>query len=395
MATEPEERRLLRSADAALGCVGLYVGALGPMLPKISTDLDVPLDTAGLVLVAMAGGAVASAATVAARFHRGSQRTVALAGMLAVAAGLAGLAAVPSFATFLVFAVVVGAGGGLADAGSHGLAASSRRPDEAVSQLNRAFAIGAMVGPLWAGVILVATDDRWIVFAGLAVMAVVAAALLARARDRGGAVHGAEERPEVAWRAIPPIVLAMSALLFLYVGAEFGLGAWVASATRQAADAGVLAGALVSSGYWGALWLGRAASGRALERGWRSERILVASVAGAGAGSVLLALGGGVVALGALGALITGFCFGPIWPAAMAIATRGTAANTAAVIVTLGNAGGIVLPWLQGRVLVGAGPRTGMAMSAVLCAAMLAIALVALRRAAPGRMRARPPATTS
>jgi fucose permease len=76
---------------------------------------------------------------------------------------------------------------------------------------------------------------------------------------------------------------------------------------------------------------------------------------------------------------VTGFCFGPIWPAAMAIATRGTAANSAAVVVTVGNAGGVLLPWLQGRVLVGAGPRAGMAVSAALCAGMLLIAWVALR----------------
>jgi fucose permease len=171
----------------------------------------------------------------------------------------------------------------------------------------------------------------------------------------------------------------MSGLLFLYVGAEIGLGAWITAATRRAADTSVLVGALVTSAYWGALWLGRAASGRALEGGMASERILVFSIVGAGAGSVLLSLSGGVLVLGAAGAMIAGFCFGPIWPAALAIGTRGGPGNAAAAMVTLGNGGGVVLPWLQGRVLVSAGPRAGVAVSALLCAGMLALAAASLR----------------
>jgi predicted MFS family arabinose efflux permease len=97
--SEPHsERRLLRSADAALGTVGLYVGALGPTLPAIAKDLDVSLDTAGLALTAMAAGSVAASFTVAAHFHRGSQRRVAAVGIAAAAAGLAGLAFAPEFA---------------------------------------------------------------------------------------------------------------------------------------------------------------------------------------------------------------------------------------------------------------------------------------------------------
>ena len=39
----------------------------------------------------------------------------------------------------------------------------------------------------------------------------------------------------------------------------------------------------------------------------------------------------------------------------------------------MGNAGGVVIPWLQGRVLVDAGPAEGVMVSAVLCGLMLLI----------------------
>lgn len=91
-----------------------------------------------------------------------------------------------------------------------------------------------------------------------------------------------------------------------------------------------------------------------------------------------LALGGEVLAVGAIAAVVTGFCFGPIWPSAMTVAAKEASANTPALLVTVGNGGGMVLPWIQGRVLADSGTRAGMGMSAALCAGMLA--LVALGR---------------
>ena len=38
----------------------------------------------------------------------------------------------------------------------------------------------------------------------------------------------------------------MGGVLFLYVGAEFGLGSWVASYTEQEFDAGILAGGAIT-----------------------------------------------------------------------------------------------------------------------------------------------------
>jgi fucose permease len=39
----------------------------------------------------------------------------------------------------------------------------------------------------------------------------------------------------------------------------------------------------------------------------------------------------------------------------------------------MGNAGGIAIPWLQGKVLVGAGPTQGVAVTAALCGVMFVI----------------------
>jgi fucose permease len=106
--------------------------------------------------------------------------------------------------------------------------------------------------------------------------------------------------------------------------------------------------------------------------------------------SVLLALTTGNLVASALAAFAAGLCLGPIWPSVLAIATEGSEAHATAATVTMGNAGGVLLPWLQGRVLVDAGPAEGVVVTAVLCAVML-VFIVGFRRLTARRLTPQPP----
>jgi fucose permease len=159
------------------------------------------------------------------------------------------------------------------------------------------------------------------------------------------------------------------------VGAEFGLGSWVSTYTRETADAGVFEGAVLTAGYWFALALGRVASGMYFGRGHSALALLAFVSAAGGIASLVLALSSGNIVIAAISVFAAGFFFGPMWPSVLAIASHGAMGSATAATVTIGNAGGLVLPWLQGLVLVGAGPAEGVAMTAVLCALMLAITL--------------------
>ncbi len=170
-----------------------------------------------------------------------------------------------------------------------------------------------------------------------------------------------------------PTAWIMGGVLFLYVGAEFGLGSWVSSYTRETAHAGVFTGALLTAGYWGALALGRILSGVYFARGRDAALLLQAAAAGAGIAAIALALSSGVLAIAAISAFAAGLFMGPIWPATLAIAAKGAMADATAATVTMGNAGGLGIPWLQGKVLVGAGPAQGVAVTAALCGVMFAI----------------------
>lgn len=369
---ESEFRLLHAAALMSLFCVGLYASAFGPALEFIAADLGVSLDTAGLVLTTFFIGSISASATVALKLHAHDTRTLTIAGLIAVICGLLLIGFAPSWPLALAGGVALGAGDGLIIAALHILMSmTSRNVPGAINRLNLFFAVGALLGPLWAGAVLATAGERWIVYSGIAAAAGITLAVLLAA---GAPIHERIAGGDEGFR-LPgnPTAWIMGAVLFLYVGAEFGLGSWVSAYARESADAGVFEGALLTAGYWGALLCGRLISGAYFARGRDAVVLLGLSVAGACVASLLLALTTGNIGASAVAAFAAGLCLGPVWPATIAIASEGSEAHATAAAVTMGNAGGIAIPWLQGNVLVSAGPAEGVIVTAVLCAAMFAI----------------------
>jgi fucose permease len=379
---DESEYRLLHAASlAALLCVGLYAASFGPVLPFLADDMDVSLDTAGFILTALFAGSITASSLVALKLHERDSRLLAIWGLVFCASGLALLAFAPNWPLALAGGVLIGVGDGLVIATLHILvSATSRDVPGAINRLNLYFSIGAVAAPIWAGAILATTEERAYVYAGICAVVLVTLALMIAAR--GPAIERIARSAEPFRLPGNPTAWIMGAVLFMYVGAEFGLGSWVSTYADETADAGTFEGALLASGYWLALLCGRIFSGVYFagrrDPGW----LLAASVAGAGASSLLLALTSGNIAIAAVAAFGAGFCLGPVWPTTVAIAAQGSAASATAATVTMGNSGGLLLPWLQGRVLVDAGAGEGMLVTSALCAVMFVIALgFRLRRA--------------
>jgi fucose permease len=368
------------AACLGLFCTGVYSTAFGPALQILADDFGVSLDRAGLLITVLFAGSITASGAVALRLHRHNPRKVAALGMVAVAIGAGGLGFADNWATALAAVALTGIGDGLLVAGVHLVVArSSTNVARGINRLNLYFAFGAIAGPLWAGGVLeLDPATRNIVFGGIAVLVLVVAAVLAMTTApvanavRAGTGRGSAGAGSLAW--------FMGAVLFLYVGAEFGLGSWVATYADQQFDAGTFTGGVVTAGYWGALMLGRVASGRLFAAGWASHRVLVLSIGGALVSSAGIAAANQVFALAVVTAFATGLFFGPIWPAAVSIVSERSGGGAPAAMVTIGNAGGVFFPFAQGRLLVEAGATTGIAMTAVLCLAMLVVAQAARGR---------------
>jgi FHS family glucose/mannose:H+ symporter-like MFS transporter len=364
--------RLHFAAFASIFCVGVWATSFGPALPFLADDMGMSLGAAGLLLTALFAGSITASGAIFFRLHHINNRELDAAGLAMAAGGLVLLGLAGHWSVGLVAAALLGAGDGLIVAAVHGImATTSDDVPRAMNQLGLFFAVGAIAGPLWSGALLEATGETAWVYAGVGALAAAAAALtLSVPRPPSGKARAAG----AAHRIIQTEMLLMALVLFLYVGAEIGLGSWVSSYAREAADAGIMAAALMTSGYWGALLLGRLVAGRLLADGHGAAAVLVIAIAGAGLASVVLAVFGGTLGIGVAAAFATGLFFGPIWPVAMGIGSRQSPGTAPAALVTIGNAGGLLFPWLQGVVLASAGPGEGIAVTGALCAAMLVLA---------------------
>ena len=371
--------RLEFAACLALFVTGVYATSFGPALPILAHDFGVSLDAAGLLISVLFLASITASAVVAIRLHSGEQRLLAATGLAAITAACTLLALTARWPLALVAVGLMGAGDGLMVAATHTIAARSvDGVSRGINRLNIYFAVGAVAGPLWAGgVLALDSGAREVVYLGIAALSFVVLGIL-WSGDELPTPRSDSESVEPSLRAMDRLAWVIGLLLFLYVGAEFGLGSWVASYSSREFGAGIFTGALVTSGYWGALMLGRLLSGRLFALEVPPRRVLLWSIVAGLLSSSLIASANGIFAIAVGAAFASGLAFGPIWPAAMSIAARDRGGNGPAAMVTIGNAGGFAFPWFQGRLLVSAGASTGIAMTAVLCALMLVV-LVASR----------------
>ena len=375
---------------AVLFDTGFYATAFGPAMPFLAAAMGVSLSTAGLLLTALFCGSISASASLAWLGHRTDQRLVAVAGLALIVIGIAGLGVVTTFALGLLSALILGIGDGLTVAAAHMLVASAGGDlPRSMTRLNIIFAGGAAAGPLWAGFLLAEGAGRGAVYGGMiAVPALAALALQMSPRVEAPASEAHAEPFGDQPLRLTRLVWVMGLVLLLYVGAEFGLGTWVSSYTQKAFGAGIIAGAVVTAGYWAALGVGRVGGNWMLGRGMAATTLLALAVIGGLVASLLLVLASGIFALGIAGALLAGLCFGPIWPCALGIASQDASPRVPAILVTVGNAGGLFLPLVQGAVLDSAGPRAGMAITAGLCFAMIALLVSGQQRSGGIRWRA-------
>ena len=375
--------RLEFAACLGLFTTGVYSTSFGPSLSTLADDFGVSLDRAGLLVTLLFLGSIMASATMAARLHTRDPRILAVVGLVLVAAGCVGLGLANRWSVALGSVLVTGLGDGLLVAGVHTVVArASGDVARGINRLNLYFAIGAICGPLWAGGVFALNGDaRVLVFPGIALLVLVVAALLGTTPSPPARKFGDDAEPGGSPAGV--IAWFMGAVLFLYVGAEFGLGSWVASYSEQEFEAGIFTGGLVTSGYWGALMVGRVISGRLFAAGWPPRTVLIGSVAAGVVSSAGVALANEVFAVAVACAFATGLFFGPIWPAAISIVSERSGGGAPAAMVTVGNAGGVFFPWAQGRLIVESGATTGIALTAVLCAVALALAWSAPRTARP------------
>lgn len=385
-------RLVLMLAYLAFISLGLPDGLIGVGWPSIRATYDVPTEAVGLLLTAGTAGYLTS--SVAAGFglaRLGVGRLLALSTSL-TALALAGYAAAPGLAIMTCAALVLGAGGGAIDAGLNTYAAGAFGARH-MNWLHAFFGLGVTIGPLIMTAAVGAAGTWRLGYVAVALaqvaLAIGFAASVRAWRPAPDAATPADVEavaavPVRATLSLPAVWLGMAAFA-LYVAIEIGAGLWAFLLLTEDRGLGTTAAGLCVSGYWGCLFVGRIIQGFLVEH-LGSRRVLLGSLAGLLAGSVLVALPAPAW-VAVLGLAVLGLAAAAVFPLmTLTTADRVGAAHTARAIgLQIGAAGlgGALIPAALGVLI----SRTGVAALGpallVLATALLALHQRGGRRRAP------------
>jgi FHS family Na+ dependent glucose MFS transporter 1 len=343
-------------------CLGLSVAILGPTLPSLAAQTHTPLANMGLVF--LCGSASYSLGTIVSGrvLDRVRGHPVLGAAQMTVAVLFLLIPSVPLFGLLLALIVCKGFAEGFINNGAilllvwtHG-----KKVSPFMNGLHFFFGLGAFVAPFLvaqgAGVV---TGYHWVYRALAVFMLLVGLGMMVLP----GSPHAAHTDENGREKAAPartwyPLVLAAALFLFFYVGAEMTFGGWVYTYAISMGLAGAVGAAYLTSVFWLAFTLGRLVSIPAATR-FQPRQILPLALAGC---LSLLALGiflpGSRTVLWLMAAGL-GFCMGPIWPTGFTLASQSIEmTGRISGMILLGDSfGGMVLPWLVGKVIGAAGPR--------------------------------------
>jgi fucose permease len=235
--------------------------------------------------------------------------------------------------------------------------------------MHAVFSIGAIAAPAAVGVLVGSGASGTAIFPPLAGLLAVMGVLFAAFRFPRFSDKAKGERKGGLRTLGHPLILLVTLLLFLYVGAEVGVSTWIAEYQVKVLGAASALGAFTVSLFWAGICAGRVTLSYGY-RGTRQERLLV--------GLSLLAtaaLAGSLAVRSSLA--VTSFLFlvglgcSGIYPLSMSVVGKysrsGVAVGAAA---TGGGLGTLVFPLLMALLSEGRGPRGGFLFAAATAAAV-------------------------
>ena len=370
---------LLATVYLAFISLGLPDSVLGVAWPGMRASLGQDLASAGLItLVLTVGSALSSfvGGRVLARWGTGPVVTVS--GLLTGLA-LLGFALSPSFALLLLLAVPLGLGAGAVDARLNQFVAAHYSARH-MNWLHGCWGVGATLGPLiMASALTSATGWRqgylWIggVQLGLVLLFLLVLPLWQRHQAQAQAAESAAVSPTTPKGPAPTLALWLAPALYLaYAAVEISIGLWAGSLLVDGRGLDAKTAALWVSCFFGAIMLGRFATGLLTLR-LGNRQLVRLGIAVASVGAALFASNALPAPLSLAGLVLLGLGCAPIYPCLMHETARRFEPVTAAKVISrqvgFAYVGAAIVPAALGYLATAAG--LGAIMPAVLAALLL------------------------
>jgi FHS family glucose/mannose:H+ symporter-like MFS transporter len=355
--------------------LGILTAALGPVLPDLAQNTRSSLEATGAIFTALFLGALVSQSVSGPMTDKLGPRPVLVTGMGILVAGMLGVSFAGTYFWLIASGFIAGLGHGAVDISTNILVAKvfKERSVTALNLVNFFFGVGAVVGPAVVSVCLRTTNTGipaiWIGSAILTLCVPFGAAFLLSPKDIPLPENLSTNRPFY----FSPLLWIAGLLLFVYVGTENGIGGWTAAYMQRTTTLKADSAALIVAGFWLALTIGRLIAALVGTK-WSSGLLLKISLIGAILGGVLMAVSTGNQNLTILAVLITGLFFGPIYPTTFSITTslfNQSSGKAASIVVAMASLGGMVIPPLQGILLVRYNPNSSVLLVAGCTVTML------------------------
>jgi MFS family permease len=376
---------------SAFGIFGLWAGCFTVLLADLSRALGLSPGPLGAALFAGAGASIAAMASLGWSADRFGRKTFLVVVTCLFACGIVGLAFAGNFVALVVVFIIVFPAGGLYDVGINAVAVDLEQTTgrRLMSFLHAAYSGGAVLGALGAGLLLWVGLDYRLVYLLLLVplAALMVAFAAARLPRSSGGVHGggpseanaegsAQEGRWDLYRSAPLLLVAAIAVFGLL--AEGEMGHWSGIYLRDSLGMGALLGGSGVAVFYGAMALGRLATGWTVGLLGNRHTLL-------GAGLLItlgmsLALVTTVPSLVIVGFLLVGLALAAIVPLAFSVAgdlVPERAASAISVVTTFGYGGFLLGPPLVGGLAEVVGLRVALGLIAVagLCVFVLSLRL--------------------
>ncbi|MEQ8671918.1 MAG: MFS transporter [Aggregatilineales bacterium] len=364
--------------------LGISGTLLGPTLDSLTTRFGMPLENGGIFITLHSTGATISLFAIGKLFESGrwQPRFVLSIGPVLLGVGALLMATTQIQIIALAGALIYGLGFGSVLTGPTVFIAAINPGQSAgkLNALNMFYGVGAIIGPQIVNAAF--SLDNFLLayfFTGTAALVFIIpflqvdapASQVARATRKDDAAH-----VPVNWWLFAPFGL----LLFIYVGAEVGFGAWLSTQMMEGVGSTERVATIAVSLFWLGLTGGRGCA-IVLSRSLRPAHILLISVSIITGGAALLLYATFSEGLALLSAFAVGVGCGPMFPTILATVNDNYPEQFVSVsgtLLAIGNAGAVLFPWIQGK--VGAGNDGGIIVTFTLGVLMIAIMVAILRQ---------------
>ncbi|MBM3793802.1 MAG: MFS transporter [Acidobacteria bacterium] len=219
---------LILAAILAIFVYGIIAAMFGTIIPALAKKFLLSDTQAGFIFTAQALGMTIASISVGPLIDNKGKKPALLLGLGLVAAALYGLANASGDEMTVIFAVVLGVGGGIIVTGANALV-SDINPEKRTSVmngLNLFFGLGGMVTPLLASNLLSGDPVKLAYFA--AVLTTVTLGVHFATKMPAPTGERGFKAGEMGALLSQPVLYLLAAFLFLYVGAEVSVWNWLA-----------------------------------------------------------------------------------------------------------------------------------------------------------------------